>query len=267
MSALFDRLKASNRAALIPYLTAGFPEPRATLPLLEVLADAGADAIELGIPFSDPQADGPVIQRASERALSRGMTLAAALEIAREFRRRWATPLYVMSYANPIGAYGPPRYFERAARVGLAGTVVPDLPPEESDGWRQEAEAHGVPLVFLCAPTTSARRMRLIDRASRDFIYLVSLRGVTGARQQLPPGLAGFVRRVRKLTTHPLCVGFGIARPDHARAVTRLADGVIVGSALIRLIEQWGAGRIGRWRVARFIRSMSAACRRPGGGR
>jgi tryptophan synthase alpha chain len=255
-------LKARNRAALIPYLTAGFPEPRATPALLETLADAGADALELGIPFSDPLADGPVIQGASQRALAAGMTLEGALGIAAAFRARRPTPLYIMSYANPIVAYGPPRFFERAARAGVAGLVIPDLPPEESDGWRQGAAAAGVPLVFLCAPTTSPERVRRIDRVSSDFIYLVSLKGVTGARASLPPGLGAFVRRVRRLTAHPLCVGFGIARPDQARQVARVADGVIVGSAVVRLIDQWGAGRLGKWRLARFVRSLAAACRR-----
>ena len=248
---MWTLLGRSDRAALIAYLTAGFPEPRATLPLLDALADAGADAIELGIPFSDPLADGPVIQRASQRALDAGMTLDGALRIARAFKR---CPLYVMSYANSVVAYGPPRYFRAAARAGVRGTIIPDLPPEESEGWRDER------LVFLCAPTTSDRRVRLIDRRSRDFIYLVALKGVTGAK--LPPGLPSFVRRVRRLTTHPLCVGFGIATPEHARRVARVADGVIVGSALIRLIEKWGAGRVGRRRLTAFVRSLARACRR-----
>lgn len=262
MSALFENLKAHNRAALIPYLTAGFPEPKATGALLETLADGGADAIELGIPFSDPLADGPVIQRASQRALEAGMTLEGAFGIARAFRRRRPTPLYFMTYANPVVAYGPPRFFKRAREIGLAGAIIPDLPPEESDGWRQEAASAGVPLVFLCAPTTASARVRTIDGLTRDFIYLVSLKGVTGERKELPPGLGAFVRRVRRLTTHPLCVGFGISRPDQARQVAKMADGVIVGSAVIRLLEEWGAGRIGRWRLGRFVRALSGACRK-----
>ena len=231
---------------LVPYVTAGYPSKRGTLDLLHALADAGADAIEIGIPFSDPLADGPVIQAASQAALGRGTTVEDAFDLARRFRR---TPLYFMTYANPVLRYGTARFFRRAR--GLAGVIIPDLPPEESAPF----EGHEVPLVYLCSPTCSDVRIRAIARRSRDFIYLVSLTGVTGARDRLPPGIAAFVRRVRRRTRRPLYVGFGISKPAHARAVARVADGVIVGSAILRILHRGGGLRA----VGRFVRSLRSA--------
>lgn len=232
---------------LIPFVTAGYPTKAACLDLLKACAAGGADRIELGIPFSDPLADGPVIQAASHEALRRGTTLADAFEIAERFRER---PLLFMSYYNPILQYGLGRFFARAARAGLAGAVVPDLPPEESGEARAAAR---MPLVFLCSPTTTDARLRLIDRLSRDFIYLVSIKGVTGSAAA--PDVSAFVRRVRRFSKRPLCVGFGISTPDQARAAARAADGVIVGSALLRIVREGG----GPAQAERFVASLRRA--------
>lgn len=227
---------------LIPYVTGGFPSKAGCRELLDACVAGGADRVELGVPFSDPMADGPVIQQASQEALARGFSLADALAVARTFR---AVPIYLMTYLNPILARGLDRYFAEARRAGVAGTIVPDLPPEE---------ARGRPLVHLCAPTCTDDRIRRIDRASRDFIYLVSIRGVTGARRALPSDLGAFIRRVRRLSRRPLCVGFGISTPAQAAEVAKLADGVIVGSAVIRAARAGGPQA-----VERLVRSLRRA--------
>jgi len=257
------------RKLLIPFVTAGYPSKARCLDLLKACAAGGADRIELGIPFSDPLADGPVIQATSQAALDGGTTLADAFAIAEKFRER---PLLFMGYYNPILQFGLPRFFGRAARAGVAGAVVPDLPPEESAEARAAASKAGLPLIFLCAPTTTDARVRLIDRLSRDFIYLVSMKGVTGAQLRRPAGHGGgsrasqgvaglsngvgaFVKRVRRLTKRPLCVGFGIATPAQAREVAAAADGVIVGSALLRIVRDGGTARD----VERFVGSLRRA--------
>ncbi|MBI2931097.1 MAG: tryptophan synthase subunit alpha [Planctomycetes bacterium] len=235
---------------LIPFLTAGFPTRAKCLDLLKACAAGGADRIELGIPFSDPLADGPVIQAASQAALRRGVTLVDAFALAEKFRER---PLILMGYLNPILQFILPRFFNRCRRTGVSGVIVPDLPPEESAEARAAAAMAGVPLIFLCAPTTTDARVRLIDRLSRDFIYLVSMKGVTGGA--LPRDVGAFVRRVRRLTRRPLCVGFGISTPKQARAVASVADGVIVGSALLRIVQQGGGPRD----VERFVAAVRQA--------
>jgi tryptophan synthase alpha chain len=235
---------------LIPFVTAGYPSKARCLDLLRACAVGGADRIELGIPFSDPLADGPVIQATSQAALDRGTTLADAFAIAEKFRER---PLLFMGYYNPILQFGLPRFFSRAARAGVTGTIIPDLPPEESEPARAAASMAGLPIVFLCSPTTTDARVRLIDRLSRDFIYLVSIKGVTGAG--LSSGVGAFVRRVRRLTRRPLCVGFGISTPAQARAVAGEADGVVVGSALLQIVRDGGSARD----VERFVASLRRA--------
>lgn len=238
----------SRSCALVPYVTAGFPTGRECRRLLAACVRAGGDAVELGIPFSDPLADGPVIQRASQRALAEGMTVRRALGIARDFR---GAPLYVMTYANPVLSFGLARFADACASAGVRGVIVADLTPEESAPFRRA----GLPLVFLCAPTTTRERIARIGRATGDFLYLVSVRGVTGVRAGLPPDLPAFVRRVRRETAKPLYVGFGISTPTQARAVARIADGVIVGSALLREVERGGVAAGGRF-VARLRRAM-----------
>ena len=235
----FARLRAEGRAALMPFLTMGFPERDSALELVPAVVEGGADLVELGVPFSDPLADGATIQAASQRALENGMTLALCLEQAAALRARGITvPFVLMGYYNPILQMGEAQFAERAAAAGIQGVIVPDLPPEEAGALQEALRRHGLDLIFLLAPTSDEERVRLVAQRASGFIYLVSLTGVTGARDRLPPGLEAFVARVRRATSLPLAVGFGISRPEHVAQVARVADGVIVGSALIRAIEQ-----------------------------
>ncbi len=237
---------------LIPFLTTGYPSKRRCLDLLRACAAGGADAIELGIPFSDPLADGPVIQATSQQALESGVTMDDAFDLARRFRE---VPLYVMTYVNPVLQHNPPRFFKRAGLAGLAGVIIPDLPPEESGPFLPPSRMAGVPLVFLCSPTCTEKRIREIDRRSRSWIYLVSLKGVTGARSKLPTDVAAFVARVRRHTTQPLYVGFGISTPEQASQVAKVADGVIVGSAILRRVQEGAKPR----EIERFVTALRKA--------
>jgi tryptophan synthase alpha chain len=235
----FARLKTERRAALMPYLPLGFPTLDVSRQLISTAADAGADVIELGIPFSDPLADGPVIQCATHVALQNGMTLAKCFEMVREARQAGATvPLVLMGYYNPILRFGVEPCAREAQEAGADGFIVPDLPPEEAGALGAACRAHGLDLIFLAAPTSTAERLRIIAEATRGFMYLVSVVGVTGARDQMAADLAEFVARVRAVTTKPACVGFGIANAETARAVAGCADGVIVGSALVSQIGE-----------------------------
>lgn len=224
--------------ALIGYITAGYPDIAATPVIARALAQAGCDIIELGIPFSDPLADGATIQQASYRALLNGTTPRACLEAAARIRKEIATPLVFMTYYNPVFSFGLDDFCRESAAAGVDGLIVPDLPPEEGGDLEAATLRHGLDLVYLLAPTSTNARIESVAARSRGFIYLVSLTGVTGARKTLPPDLEDFVRRVRRLAGLPLCVGFGIATPGEARRVAAIADGVIVGSRLIQLIEQ-----------------------------
>jgi tryptophan synthase alpha chain len=238
------------RKLLIPFVTAGYPARKECPALLRACAEGGADQIELGIPFSDPLADGPVIQATSHRALQGGVTTEDAFRTAEAFT---AAPLLFMTYFNPVLQYGPGRFFRRAAKAGLRGIILPDVPPEESAPVEKVSRSSGVPVVYLVSPTCSDDRIRRIDRLSRSWIYLVSLKGVTGSK--LKADVAGFVRRVRRLTTRPLCVGFGISTPDDAARAAEHADGVVVGSALLKIVEQGGGPR----QVRRFVASLRKA--------
>ena len=227
----FADLKRRGRRALVPYVTAGYPTLEASQALLAGLADAGADVVEVGVPFSDPMADGPVIQASSQRALDQGMTLDGALEMVA--RAKLDIPVVLFSYLNPLIAAGRD-VLERAAQAGVHGILVTDL-PLGADPAREEWLGEG-PLAFvrLVAPTTPAERMAEIARHGSGFVYLISRMGVTGIRSDLPADLPATVDRLRGATTLPICVGFGISRPDQAAAVARLADGVVVGSAIVR---------------------------------
>lgn len=246
LRATFDQLRRFHRKALIPFVMGGDPTLAMTPQLLLALEEAGADLIEVGIPFSDPLADGSIIQGASARALAHGTTPSRVLAAAASIRHRLRVPVVCLSYWNPILQFGAqranashPRAFLRAAHhSGVAGVIVPDLPIEEGTNFRNEAAKEHVSAVFLAAPTSPPQRLRAIARASEGFIYYVSVTGTTGVRRALPPQLAHGVRQLRLLTTKPVCVGFGISSPSQARAVSQIADGVIVGSALIRLIAE-----------------------------
>ncbi len=230
----FARLREAGRAALMPYLPLGYPAPELSVRLIRAVAEAGADIVELGIPFSDPLADGPVIQRATHAALQQGMTLARCLDMVREARQAGVgVPLVLMGYYNPILRFGVARCARAARDAGADGLIVPDLPPEEAGSLAGECRAQGLDLVFLAAPTSTPERLRQVAEATQGFVYLVSVTGVTGARDRMADDLAEFVGRVRAITPKPICVGFGIANAETARAVAGLADGVIVGSALV----------------------------------
>lgn len=257
ITATFRGVRQKGRAALITYLSLGFPTPEVSLDLVPALAEGGADIIELGIPFSDPLADGPTIQRATHVALQQGVTLARCLEMAAEVRARGVeVPLLFMGYLNPILAYGPERFVRDCREVGVDGLIVADLPPEEATGLERDCRAQGRALVYLLAPTSTPARLALIAGRSSGFVYLVSIIGVTGARERLPTGLVGLVRRVRAATDKPVAVGFGIANGSQARAVGQLADGVVVGSAIV---ERAGWGDGAREAVIHFVRGLRSA--------
>jgi tryptophan synthase alpha chain len=233
----FENLRRVGRTALMPYLTLGYPQRESALTLVPALAEAGADLIELGVPFSDPLADGATIQAAAQQALANGMTLSLCLEQAAALRARGvAVPFVLMGYYNPIFQMGLERFAHRAAAAGVDGVIVPDLPPEESDGLHSALRTQGIDLIFLLSPTSDNGRVQLVADRTSGFLYLVSLTGVTGARDHLPLDLESFVARVRTMTGLPLAVGFGISTPRQAAQVARIADGVIVGSALIKAI-------------------------------
>jgi tryptophan synthase alpha chain len=234
IAAAFSSAKAEGRAALMPYFTAGFPDAATSEEILVAIARAGADLIELGVPFSDPLADGPVIQHSTQVALEAGMTAAKALELVRRLRARGvAVPIMLMGYMNPIVAYGLEAYAADAAHAGSDGLIVPDMPLEEAAEMETACARAGLALTFFAAPTSPQDRLQRIAERTTGFLYLVSVAGVTGARASLPPGLDDFISRARAVARTPVAVGFGIATPGQAATVGRLADGVIVGSALI----------------------------------
>jgi tryptophan synthase alpha chain len=227
-----------GHTALIGYITAGYPDIKATPEIAVALAENGCDIIELGIPFSDPLADGATIQKSSYRSLLGGTTPQACLEMAAEVRTRVTVPLLFMTYYNPVLNYGLEAFCRNCVHAGIDGLIVPDLPPEEGAELEAVTREKGLDLVYLLAPTSTGERIVTVSQKSGGFIYLVSLTGVTGARDALPPELEDFVARVRQKAQQPLCVGFGIASPEQAKRVAAIADGVIVGSRLIQLIEE-----------------------------
>jgi tryptophan synthase alpha chain len=235
---LFERLRAERRAALIAYITAGDPSPERTPALVHALERGGADLIELGVPFSDPIADGPVIQRGSSRALAAGTTVAKVLQIAAEIRRNSEIPLLLFTYLNPVLRYGLEALARDAVTRGVDGCLLTDLSVEEAEPYVAAMRAAGLDTVFLVAPTSTERRLKLVAQYSTGFAYLVSRTGVTGERTALSDGIAPLVRSMRKATDLPLAVGFGISTADQARSVGAIADGVVVGSAFVRVIEQ-----------------------------
>ncbi|MCG8588188.1 MAG: tryptophan synthase subunit alpha [Proteobacteria bacterium] len=237
LESCFETLRGRGERALIPFLTVGDPDVQTTAALVRAMAEAGADAVELGVPFSDPIAEGPTIQRASERALRTGVTLRRVLELTAELRQELDLPLVLMGYANPIFAMGAAAFAESAAAVGVDGIIVPDLPPEEGREIYGACRDRGVDPVLLAAPTTTPKRLERLGRETRGFLYYVSLTGVTGARGEVAGDVEAKVRRVKSATDKPVCVGFGISKPEHAQHVGTFADGVIVGSAVVDRIE------------------------------
>jgi tryptophan synthase alpha chain len=233
----FSSLKQSSRTALMPYLTLGYPEKNSALDLIPALVSAGADLVELGVPFSDPLADGATIQVATQQSLANGMTLDLCLEQAHHLRVCGITiPFVLMGYYNPIFQFGFKQFTDRAADAGIDGVIVPDLPPEEAEPLIAALRVKDILPIFLLAPTSDLMRVRKVVELTEGFIYLVSLVGVTGARDDMSPDLATFVQRVHRETEKPLAVGFGISTPQQAARVSMIADGVIVGSALIKVV-------------------------------
>jgi tryptophan synthase alpha chain len=234
---LFDTCSAEKRKAFIAYLTAGDPAPEETVPLVLALERGGSDLIELGVPFSDPIADGPVIQRASERAIAKGTTMKRILEIVREIRRQSEIPLLLFSYLNPVMHYGFDDLARDAAAAGVDGVLLTDLSVEEAEEPVKRIREHSLDSVFLAAPTSSDRRLELVGKHSSGFVYLVSRTGVTGEQASLSEQAIPLIQRTRRHTSLPLAVGFGISKPEHVAEVARFADGVVVGSGIVKTIE------------------------------
>ncbi len=256
----FTALQTAGRTAFMPYVVAGDPDLATTGRLIPALEEAGASLIELGVPFSDPLADGPTNQAAAERALRAGTTLPAILETVRAVRAETQIPLLLMGYYNPFLHYGLERFCREAADAGVDGLIIPDLQPDDAGELRPAAEAAGLDTVFLIAPTSPPERLALAGRETRGFVYAVSLTGVTGARDELAPALADFVAKAREHVQLPVCVGFGISTPAMARQVAAVADGVIVGSAIVKRIAAAAEeGRDPVPEVGAFVRSMTEA--------
>jgi len=259
IAARFAALAAAKRKALIPYITAGDPDPALTVRLMQALTEAGSDIIELGVPFSDPMADGPVIQRSSERALAKGVSLAAVLEIVREFRgSNQQTPIVLMGYANPIEAMGTEKFVSAAAAAGVDGVIVVDYPPEECGQFADLARRHDMDAIFLLAPTSTDRRIKEVARVGSGFLYYVSLKGVTGANTIDLDDVASRIPKIRAATGLPIGVGFGIRDAESARAVARTADAVVIGSRIIQEIEAAGPGEAVA-RVKAFLKPIREA--------
>jgi tryptophan synthase alpha chain len=232
----FDELRDTGRKAFIPYIMGGDPGFTETVRLIEILAATGADLIEVGVPFSDPLADGPVIQQAAFRSLQNGCTLEKLLQTLQGVAPKISTPLVLMIYYNMILKRGLQHFVEAVADSGCSGLIIPDLPPDEAGEMIQLADEYSLGLNFLVAPTSSDQRIALGAQASTGFLYAVSLKGVTGVRDSLPPELPDFINRIKRLTAGPVAVGFGISTPEQAQTVSKLAEGVIIGSAVVKAV-------------------------------
>ncbi|HIF93216.1 MAG TPA: tryptophan synthase subunit alpha [Myxococcales bacterium] len=264
IEACFSALREKGEKALIPFLTAGDPDLETTEALVVAMAEAGADIIELGIPFSDPSAEGPTIQRSSARALERGTSLRTILDLVGRLRERVKQPLVLMGYANPIHAMGAEIFAKRASEVGVDGVIIPDLTPEDGAPYLDPIRAAGIDTILLAAPTTSEERLTMLVEQTQGFLYYVSLQGVTGARASLSAGIEEKVRLAQSLGDVPVCVGFGVGTKEHAEEIGAFADGVVVGSAIVDRIEEACGGlenagaakRAAVDAVAQFIREL-----------
>lgn len=257
----FEELHARGERALVAYLTAGDPTPSRTVGLVLALERAGADIIELGVPFSDPIADGPVIQRAAERALKAGTTVAGILEMARRIRVHSQIPLLLFTYLNPVLRYGFERLAAEAKEAGIDGCLLTDLSVEEAGAYVTQMREAGLDTVFLAAPTSTPARLELVAKYSTGFIYLVSRTGVTGEQDQVSASVGPMVTALRAKTASPIAVGFGISRREHVEALREEADGVVVGSAIVRLIETHGTSPNLEDRLEAFVRELKQGTR------
>lgn len=259
IATVFDKLRAAGRKALIPYVTAGDPDPAATVPIMHAMVEAGADIVELGVPFSDPMADGPVIQRAGERALKHGVGMDTVLGMVTKFRaQNQQTPVVLMGYANPIEAMGTARFVAAASSAGVDGLIVVDYPPEECGDFAQTVRKAGMDLIFLLAPTSTQSRIAHVARLASGFVYYVSLKGITGAAHIDLDDVAINVARIRKATGLPVGVGFGIRDGETARAICGVADAAIIGSRIVQEVEASAAGEAPR-RVGAFLKGVREA--------
>jgi len=232
----FQELRKRGERALIFYLTVGYPDLATFTKLLFALERSGADLIELGVPFSDPVADGLTIQKTSEVALKQKITLKKTFSLAKDLDVN--IPLLLMTYYNPVYQYGLERFADACKRSGVEGVIVPDLPPEEANPLRRALKRHNLDLIFLIAPTSPEKRIKMIANLSKGFIYYVSLTGVTGAREKLPRTIKSSLNKIRKFTKKPICVGFGISKPSQAAEIGKYSDGIIIGSALLKIVEK-----------------------------
>jgi tryptophan synthase alpha chain len=256
ISEVFAKLKSKKRGGFIPFITAGDPDLTVTEKLLCELAEAEADIIEVGVPFSDPVADGPVIQRASERALKRGTNVKSVLDCIAEVKRQIDVPIVLFSYYNPLLQFGPEALATAAQRAGVDAILVTDLLPEEAGAWTTMLAAHNLDPIFLVAPTTSEERLKLITRQTRGFIYAISRTGVTGAREDINKSAESLVRRIRLVTQLPVAVGFGISSPAQVREVWRYADAAVIGSAIVSEIERLSDDRELVRKIGQFVRNL-----------
>ena len=258
----FARLHADKEGALVAFITAGDPVVDGTPALVAALAEAGADIVELGIPYSDPLADGPSIQASSQRALDAGVTPDTVLHMVRDIRTRTQVPLVLMTSYNLALRYGLERFASVFSEAGADGVILTDLPPEEAGPWKVAADAHGLGTIFLVAPTSTPERIALIAQNTTGFVYCVSRTGVTGARAALPPELQALLARIRAATDKPVCVGFGVSQPDHVRQVVANADGAVIGSALVDFLHATRDDPEQPQELARRVQSWKQATRR-----
>ncbi|MBI5571628.1 MAG: tryptophan synthase subunit alpha [Desulfomonile tiedjei] len=266
IEAAIRRANQQGRCAFIPFLTAGFPDRSTCVEILVELAGSGADVIEVGLPFSDPLADGPTIQSAGKQALDNGVTPEVVLEIVAAAKKRMSAPMVLMTYLNPILRAGTETFAARARKAGVSGVIVPDLPPEEADDWLDAAAKHGLDTTFMIAPTTPLDRVAGIAAKTSGFLYYVSMTGVTGSALVVSNEVLAHMGQVRRLSRVPVAVGFGVSTPEHARTLSEAADGVIVGSALIREVQSRQEPGDAVLAAGRLAASLSAALYRPNGG-
>lgn len=255
----FQQLRQQKQKAFLAFLTAGVPSLRITEELVLAFEKAGVDIIELGVPFSDPMADGPVIQASSQKALQQGVSLRKILKSVKTIRGHSQIPIALMTYYNPVFRFGEKEFVRQARRAGVDGLIIPDLPPEEAGELLREARRHDLAVIFFLSPTTTQTRLKDIVRVSRGFIYYVSLTGVTGIRRVLPQDFVRNIRLAKRFTQKPICVGFGISTPEQARRLAQVADGVIVGSAIVREINRnWREKELVK-NAVRFVRRLERA--------
>ncbi|CCQ91705.1 Tryptophan synthase, alpha subunit [Nitrospina gracilis 3/211] len=254
-----EDLRAKKQKTLVAFITAGDPSLDATKDIFQVIEENGADIVELGVPFSDPLADGPVIQAASQRSLKSGTTLKKILALVADLRKTSELPIVLMTSYNPVFVYGEEAFVNDAVAAGVDGVIVPDLPPEEAATFETFANGKGLRVIYLLAPTSTPDRVRMISEKSRGFIYYISLTGVTGMQSKFSDNLQSRIGEVKKITTHPVMIGFGISGPEEAKEASQMSDGVIVGSAIVKLVDQCSSPDERKEKIGKFIASIKSA--------